>query len=247
MAENKKSGSKFDGVPSKGGKRFGAASKSLDRAKLYSLTDAVKLVKDGAKAKFDETIDIVINLGVDPKQSDQMVRGMVAMPGGLGKNIRVAVFAKGDKVKEAQAAGADLVGAEDLAEKIQAGEMNFDRVIATPDMMGVVGRLGKVLGPRGLMPNPKLGTVTPNVADAVKAAKSGQVEYKVEKAGIVHAGVAKASFTAETIEQNIRALLDAIQKAKPATSKGTYLKKIGLSSTMGPGVKVDVASITDAA
>lgn len=216
---------------------------AVDRNKTYPLTEAVKLVKSGAKAKFDETIDIVMNLGVDPKQSDQQVRGMVSMPNGTGKSIRVAVFARGDKAAAALAAGAELVGAEDLAEKIEKGESGFDRVIASPDMMAVVGKLGKVLGPRGLMPNPKLGTVTPNVAEAVKQAKSGQVEFRVEKEGIVHAGVAKASFSEAAIEQNIRALIDAVTKAKPSGAKGNYIKKIGISSTMGVGVKVDLASV----
>lgn len=228
------------------GKRIRAAREKVDTMKVYAFSEAVSIVKQNAKAKFDETIDVVINLGVDPKQSDQQVRGMVAMPNGIGKEVRVAVFAKGDKAEAAKKAGAEFVGAEDLAERITAGEMGFDRVIATPDMMGVVGKLGKVLGPRGLMPNPKLGTVTPNVAEAVKVAKSGQVEFRVEKAGIVHAGVAKASFSEEAIAQNIRALVDAVSKAKPAASKGTYLKKVGLSSTMGLGVKVDVASINAA-
>lgn len=230
----------------KSGKRYKAVSAAVSRDKVYSLSEAVQLVKASAKAKFDETVDVVIALGVDPTQSDQNVRGMVTMPNGLGKEVRVAVFAKGAKAEEAKAAGADLVGGDDLAEKITAGEMGFDRCIATPDMMAVVGKLGKVLGPRGLMPNPKLGTVTMNVTDAIKAAKSGQVEFKVEKAALVHAGVAKASFTAEAIEQNIRALLDALQKAKPAGAKGSYLKKMGISSTMGPGVKIDISSINAA-
>ena len=227
----------------KPGKRTKAIRSTLDAQKAYSLEEAVKLVKSNATAKFDETVDIVVNLGVDPKQSDQMVRGMVAMPNGIGKTIRVAVFAKGDKAKEAAKAGADLVGAEDLADKIQAGEMNFDRVIASPDMMGVVGRLGKVLGPKGLMPNPKLGTVTPNVAEAVKSAKSGQVEFKIEKAAIVHAGIGKASFSEQALVENVRALIDALNKAKPAGSKGNYIKRVGVSSTMGAGVKIDLASL----
>lgn len=218
------------------------AEAAVDTSKVYPLSEAVKIIKSGAKAKFDETIDIVMNLGVDPKQSDQQVRGMVAMPNGTGKSIRVAVFARGDKAAAALEAGAELVGAEDLAEKIEKGESGFDRVIASPDMMAVVGKLGKVLGPRGLMPNPKLGTVTPNVAEAVKQAKAGQVEFRVEKEGIVHAGVAKASFTEAAIEQNIRALVDAVNKAKPSGAKGTYIKKIGISSTMGVGLKVDIAS-----
>lgn len=219
---------------------------AIDATKVYSLTEAVKLVKTNATAKFDETIDVVMNLGVDPKQSDQQVRGMVAMPNGTGKSIRVAVFARGDKAAAALAAGAEFVGAEDLAEKIEKGESAFDRVIASPDMMAVVGKLGKVLGPRGLMPNPKLGTVTPNVAEAVKQAKAGQVEFRVEKEGIVHTGVAKASFTEAAIEQNIRALIDAVSKAKPSGAKGNYIKKIGISSTMGVGLKIDISSATAA-
>lgn len=230
-----------------GGKRFNAAFKVVNRAKSYSISEAVKLVKSNAKTKFDETVDIAINLGVDTKQSDQQVRGVVAMPNGIGKTVRVAVFARGDKAADAVKAGADLVGADDLAEKILKGEMNFDRCIATPDMMAVVGKLGKVLGPRGLMPNPKLGTVTPNVADAVKSVKSGQVEFRVEKAGIVHAGVGKASFTEKAIEENIKAFFQAVNKAKPAGSKGNYIKKVSISTTMGPGVKIDVASLTVAA
>lgn len=216
---------------------------AVDRTKRYTLTEAVKLVKGGATSKFDETLDIVMNLGVDPKQSDQQVRGMVSMPNGTGKTIRVAVFARGDKAADAQKAGADFVGADDLADKISAGFTDFDRVIASPDMMGVVGKLGKVLGPKGLMPNPKLGTVTPNVAEAVKAAKSGQIEFRIDKAGIVHAGVGKTSFTEAQLEQNIKAFIDAVKKAKPATSKGSYIKKIGLSSTMGVGVKLDLADV----
>jgi large subunit ribosomal protein L1 len=221
------------------GKRLTAGLATVDRDQTYSVTDAVKLVKDAAKAKFDETIELALNLGVDPKHADQMVRGVVALPHGTGKTMRVAVFAKGDKAKEAQDAGADLVGAEDLAEKINAGEMGFDRVIATPDMMGVVGRLGKVLGPRGLMPNPKLGTVTADVKNAVKNAKAGEVQFRVEKAGIVHAGIGKASFSAQQLQDNVKAFVDAIMKAKPTGAKGTYIKKISISSTMGPGVKVN--------
>jgi large subunit ribosomal protein L1 len=228
-------------------KRRQAALKAVDTNKVYTIAEAVALIKGNAKSKFDETIDIVMNMGVDPKQSDQQVRGMVAMPNGTGKSVRVAVFAKGDKAAEALKAGAELVGAEDLAEKIEKGESGFDRVIASPDMMGVVGKLGKVLGPKGLMPNPKLGTVTPNVAEAVRLAKAGQVEFRVEKAGIIHAGVAKASFSEEKIVQNIKAFVDAVSKAKPAASKGSYIKKIGISSTMGVGVKVDIASVTQAA
>jgi large subunit ribosomal protein L1 len=214
---------------------------AVDRDKLYTVADAVTLVKGGAKAKFDETVEMALNLGVDPKHADQMVRGVVALPHGSGKSMRVAVFAKGDKAKEAQDAGADLVGAEDLAEKITGGEMGFDRVIATPDMMGVVGRLGKVLGPRGLMPNPKLGTVTADVKTAVKNAKAGEVQFRVEKAGIVQAGIGKASFSAEQLADNVKAFVDAIVKAKPTGAKGTYIKKISISSTMGPGVKIDLS------
>lgn len=220
-------------------KRMKAAIEGLDREQVYSVVEAVKFVKKGAIAKFNETIEIAMNLGVDPKHADQMVRGVVALPHGSGKTMRVAVFAKGDKAKEATDAGADMVGAEDLADKITAGETGFDRVIATPDMMGVVGKLGKVLGPRGLMPNPKLGTVTADVKTAVKNAKAGEVQFRVEKSGIVHAGVGKASFTEQQIADNVKAFVDAIMKAKPAGAKGTYLKKISISSTMGPGVKVN--------
>ena len=227
----------------KQGKRFRKVSESVDRLKSYGLADAVKLVKAGAKSKFDETIEIAMNLGIDPRHADQMVRGVVELPNGTGKTVRVAVFARGDKAEAAKAAGADIVGAEDLAEKINAGEMNFDRCIASPDMMGVVGRLGKVLGPRGLMPNPKLGTVTPDVAAAVKAAKAGQVEFRAEKAGIVHAGVGKASFSEQAIAENVKAFYGAISRAKPTGAKGTYIEKVSLSSTMGPGVKLDVASL----
>jgi large subunit ribosomal protein L1 len=229
-----------------GGKRYAAAAKLVDRNKSYPLDEAVKLVKQGAKTKYDETVDIAINLGIDPKQSDQQVRGMVTMPSGIGKTIRVAVFARGEKAEAALKAGADLVGADDLADKILKGEMNFDRCIASPDMMGVVGKLGKVLGPRGLMPNPKLGTVTPNVAEAVKVAKSGQVEFRVEKAAIIHAGLAKASFTESAIAANVRAFLEAVNKAKPSGTKGNYLKKVSISTTMGPGVKIDLASLSAA-
>ena len=221
-------------------KRMKAALAGLDREQTYSVVDAVKFVKSCAKAKFNETIEIAMNLGVDPKHADQMVRGVVALPHGSGKTMRVAVFAKGDKAKEAQDAGADLVGAEDLADKITAGEMGFDRVIATPDMMGVVGKLGKVLGPRGLMPNPKLGTVTADVKTAIKNAKAGEVQFRVEKAGIVHAGIGTASFTEAQIADNVKAFVDAILKAKPAGAKGNYLKRISLSSTMGPGVKINL-------
>jgi len=221
------------------GKRLRAAYETIDRKQVYSVADAAKLVKDGAKAKFDETIEISVNMGVDPRHADQMVRGSVSMPNGTGKSLRVAVFARDAKAEEAKAAGADFVGAEELAEQIQNGEQGFERVIATPDMMGVVGRLGKVLGPRGLMPNPKLGTVTPDVGAAVQAAKSGEVQFRVEKAGVVHAGIAKASFDADKIAENVSAFLDALQKARPSGAKGTYMKKITLSSTMGPGVFID--------
>ncbi|MCB1972372.1 MAG: 50S ribosomal protein L1 [Geminicoccaceae bacterium] len=225
------------------GKRFEKAAASIDRAKVYAIDEAVDAVKSAASAKFDETVEISVNLGVDPRHADQMVRGSVNLPHGTGKTLRVAVFARGDAADAAQAAGADIVGAEDLADKVQAGEINFDRVIATPDMMPLVGRLGRILGPRGLMPNPKLGTVTPNVTEAVEAAKGGQVQFRVEKAGIVHAGIGKASFDADKLVENARAFVDAINKAKPSGAKGTYLKKAHLSSTMGPGVKVEVASV----
>ena len=211
----------------------------IDRSRDYSLAEAAEIIKTGATAKFDETIEIAINLGVDPRHADQMVRGAVAMPNGTGKDVRVAVFARDAKADEAKAAGAEFVGAEDLAEAIQNGESGFDRVIASPDMMGVVGRLGKVLGPRGLMPNPKLGTVTPDVAAAVKTAKAGEVQFRVEKAGVVHAGIGKASFAADKIAENASAFIDAIKKARPSGAKGTYIKKITLSSTMGPGVFID--------
>ncbi|MFN4024155.1 MAG: 50S ribosomal protein L1 [Hyphomonas sp.] len=223
------------------GKRARAIEQSVDKTKLYTIPEAVKLVKSNAKAKFDESIEIAINLGVDPKYADQQVRSVVNLPAGTGKNIRVAVFAKDKKAEEALAAGADIVGAEDLFEKVNGGFMDFDRVIATPDMMGLVGRLGKVLGPRGLMPNPKVGTVTPNVAQAVKDAKGGAVEFKVEKAGIVHAGVGKASFSEADIEKNVQAFLSAVVKARPSGAKGTFVRKISLSSTMGAGVMIDLA------
>ena len=225
------------------GKRLKAAWDSVDRHTHYDLSEAVRLVKQNAKAKFDETIELSVNLGVDPRHSDQMVRGTISLPNGTGKTLRVAVFAKAEKAKEALAAGADVVGADDLAERVQAGEINFDRCIATPDMMAVVGKLGKVLGPRGLMPNPKLGTVTPNVAQAVKDAKGGQIEFRVEKAGIIHAGVGRASFTEQALEQNVRVLIDALFKAKPSGAKGTYMRRVTLSSTMGPGVKLNVQSL----
>ena len=225
------------------GKRLRAAEAEIDRNKLHPLAEAVAAVKASAKAKFDETIELAISLGVDPRHADQMVRGTVNLPHGTGKTLRVGVFARGDKAEEAKAAGADVVGAEDLAEQVQAGQIDFDRCIATPDMMPLVGRLGRVLGPRGLMPNPKLGTVTPNVREAVEAAKGGQVQFRVEKAGIVHAGVGKASFTAEHLVANVKAFVDAIAKAKPTGAKGTYFKRASLASTMGPGVKVDVPTM----
>jgi len=214
-----------------------------DFNKAYGLDEAVKLVKDNAKAKFDETIEIAVNLGVDPRHADQQVRGVVNLPSGTGRDVKVAVFARGPKADEATAAGAEVVGAEDLVERVQGGFMDFDRVIATPDMMALVGRLGKVLGPRGLMPNPKVGTVTMNVGQAVKDAKGGAVEFRVEKAGIVHAGIGKASFTEEALLANVKALVEALNRSKPSGAKGTYIKKISLSSTMGPGVKIDTGSI----
>ena len=216
---------------------------AVDREKLYNINEAIALAKANATSKFDETIEIAMNLGVDPRHADQMVRGVVTLPAGTGKTVRVGVFAKGAKADEAREAGADVVGAEDLMELVQGGTIEFDRCIATPDMMGVVGRLGKVLGPKGLMPNPKLGTVTMNVAEAVKAAKGGQIEYRVEKAGIIHAGLGKASFTQEDLRRNFDALVDAIVKAKPTGAKGKYVRKIAVSSTMGAGVKVDTADI----
>jgi large subunit ribosomal protein L1 len=223
-----------------------AGRNGVDPTKFYALDEAVKLVKQRATAKFDETIEVAINLGVDPRHADQMVRGVVSLPNGSGRSARVAVFAKGAKADEARKAGADIVGAEDLAEQVSKGEINFDRCIATPDMMGVVGRLGKVLGPRGLMPNPKVGTVTMDVTQAIKDAKGGAVEFRVEKAGIVHAGVGKASFEEAALSANVRALVDSVVKAKPAGAKGTYLKKVSLSSTMGPGVKIALGSVTEA-
>jgi len=225
------------------GKRLRAAEAKVDREKAYALAEAVALVKETASAKFDETVEVALNLGVDPRHADQMVRGTVDLPHGTGKAVRVAVFARGDKAEEARAAGADVVGAEDLAEAIQGGEINFDRCIATPDMMPVVGRLGRILGPRGLMPNPKLGTVTPNVGQAVRAAKAGQVQFRVEKAGIVHGGVGKASFDQALLVDNIKAFVDAVSRARPAGAKGTYMKRVAISSTMGPGVHVEVASL----
>ncbi len=231
----------------KKGKRFKQALEGVDVERLYSLEEALQLIKAAPAAKFDETVDIAINLGVDPKHADQMVRGAIVLPNGVGREVRVLVFAKGEKEKEAKDAGADYVGGDELAKKIQdEGWFDFDRVIATPDMMGVVGRLGRVLGPRGLMPNPKLGTVTPNVGDAVRDQKAGKVEYRVDKSGIVHCGIGKVSFDAEKLWQNASALLDVIIKAKPASTKGIYLKKIAVSSTMGPGFKVDPTSKREA-
>ena len=227
----------------KEGKRLSAARVGIDSRKVYPLAEAVAMVKSRAKAKFDETIEIAMNLGVDPRHADQMVRGVVNLPNGTGKNLRVAVFAKGPKADEARAAGADIVGENDLFETVNSGKIDFDRLIATPDMMGLVGRLGKVLGPRGLMPNPKVGTVTMDVTKAVKDAKGGAVEFRVEKAGIIHAGVGKASFTEAALVENIRAFYDSVMKAKPPAAKGNYLKKVSISSTQGPGVTVEPASV----
>ena len=233
---------------SKQSKRFRQGAETIDRAQLYELAEAVSLIKEAPGAKFDESVDIALNLGVDPKHADQMVRGALVLPHGTGKSLRILVFAKGDKEKEAKEAGADYVGAEDLAKKIQEeGWLEFERVIATPDMMSVVGRLGKVLGPRGLMPNPKLGTVTPDVARAVAESKAGKMEYRVDKNGIIHASIGKRSFDAGQLVDNASALIDAILKAKPAVSKGIYLKKISLSTTMGPGVRIDPSSVQKAA
>ncbi len=226
-------------------KRYKQVRDGLDLKAEYPLAEALRQVKSRARAKFDETVEISMNLGVDPRHADQMVRGVVTLPHGTGKSVRVAVFARGDKAEEAKAAGAELVGAEDLMETIQKGEMNFDRCIATPDMMAIVGRLGKVLGPRGLMPNPKLGTVTPNVADAVKAVKGGQVEYRVEKAGIIHAGVGKVSFDEDALLENAQTLIGAVLKAKPSAAKGAYVKNISVSSTMGPGLRIAISSVTE--
>jgi len=228
------------------GKRLKTAREGIDREKFYPLAEAVKVVKERAKAKFDETVEVSMNLGVDPKHADQMVRGVCNLPNGSGRTLRVAVFARGPKAEEAKAAGADVVGADDLVTQVQGGTINFDRCIATPDMMGLVGRLGKVLGPRGLMPNPRVGTVTMDVTAAVKAAKGGAVEFRVEKAGIVQAGVGKASFSEKALVENVRAFVDAVVKAKPPGAKGNYLNKISLSSTQGVGVKVDAASVTGA-
>jgi large subunit ribosomal protein L1 len=232
----------------KPGKRIAKAYEGIDaNAAPIAVDDAVKLVKSRATAKFDETVEVAMNLNIDPRKQDQNVRGTVMLPHGTGKAVRVGVFARGDKAKEAEAAGADVIGAEDLAEKVQAGEINFDRAIATPDMMALVGRLGKVLGPRGLMPNPRLGTVTQNIAEAVQAAKGGQVEYRADKAGIVHAGVGKASFTEAALVDNVRAFVGAITRAKPTGVKGTYISRVSVSSTMGPGVKVDLTGLADEA
>jgi large subunit ribosomal protein L1 len=229
---------------SKTGKRVVATREGIDRKKLYPVVDAVSLIKERATAKFDETVELAVNLGVDPRHADQMVRGVCQLPNGTGRTVRVAVFARGAKADEARAAGADIVGAEDLVEIVQGGTIDFDRCIATPDMMPLVGRLGKVLGPRGLMPNPKVGTVSQDVAGAVTAAKGGAIEFRVEKAGIVHAGIGKVSFSQDALLENIRAFLDAVQKARPTGSKGTYLQRLSISSTMGPGVKVDLSSIS---
>ncbi|MBM3636592.1 MAG: 50S ribosomal protein L1 [Alphaproteobacteria bacterium] len=227
-------------------KRMNKAVEGIDRTKLYPLDEAIKLVKDRAKTKFDETIEVAMNLGVDPRHADQMVRGVCVLPNGSGRTLRVGVFARGAKAEEAKKAGADVVGAEDLVEIVNGGTIDFDRCIATPDMMPLVGRLGKVLGPRGMMPNPKVGTVTMDIANAVAAAKGGSVEFRVEKAGIVHAGVGKASFSAEKLAENIRAFVDSVLKAKPQGSKGTYMERMAISSTMGPGVKVDISSVNNA-
>ena len=227
----------------KAGKRMSKARDGVDRNAAYAVEDAVKMVKERATAKFDESVELAMNLGVDPRHADQMVRGVCQLPNGSGKSVRVAVFAKDEKAEEATAAGAEIVGAEDLVEKIQKGAIEFDRCIATPDMMPLVGRLGKVLGPRGLMPNPKVGTVTQDIKEAVESAKGGAVEFRVEKAGIVHAGVGKASFSEEQIVGNVKALIDAVQKARPTGAKGTYIKKVSLSSTMGPGVKIELSSV----
>jgi len=228
----------------KAGKKFKAAAAKVDRVKRYKVDEAMKLVKETAVRKFDESVDAAINLGVDPKHADQVVRGAVVLPHGMGKSVKVAVFAKGDKAREAQEAGADLVGAEDLAAKIQEGFMDFDKIIAAPDMMGVVGRLGKILGPRGLMPNPKVGTVTQDLARAVKEQKAGKVEFRVEKAGIVHVPFGKASFPADKLKENFNAIMEIIFKAKPQTAKGVYLKNVTVSTTMGPGIKIDTQEIT---
>jgi large subunit ribosomal protein L1 len=242
MAKEKKAAAKVHYT-----KRLRKTREGLDRSKVWTLEEAVKFVKANATAKFDETVELAINLGIDTKQSDQNVRGMVVLPNGTGKKVRVAVFAKGAKAEEARKAGADIVGDDDLAQQVQKGEINFDRCIATPDMMGVVGKLGQVLGPKGLMPNPKLGTVSMDVTGAVKAAKGGAVEFRAQKEGIVHVGVGKASFDEKKLVENIRALMDAVVKAKPQTMKGNYLKKVSISSTMGPGLKLDLSSVQRAA
>jgi len=228
------------------GKRLKAAQSGIDRSKLYPVDEAVKLVKERAKAKFDETIEIAMNLGVDPRHADQMVRGVCSLPNGTGRSVRVAVFARGALAEAATKAGADIVGAEDLVEEVQKGNINFDRCIATPDMMPLVGRLGKVLGPRGLMPNPKVGTVTTDVALAIQGAKGGSVEFRVEKAGIIHAGIGKASFTEQALVENVRAFTDAVARAKPSGAKGTFLKRISLSSTMGLGLRIEPATLSGA-
>ncbi|MBD0417549.1 50S ribosomal protein L1 [Oryzicola mucosus] len=224
-------------------KRIAKSREGIDRDKAYGLGEALQLLKDRSTVKFDETVEVAMNLGVDPRHADQMVRGVVNLPNGTGRTVRVAVFARGDKADEARAAGADLVGAEDLVEIVQKGEINFDRCIATPDLMPLVGRLGKVLGPRGMMPNPKVGTVTTDVAGAVKASKGGAVEFRVEKAGIIHAGIGKISFEVQALEENIKAFADAVNRAKPAGAKGVYVKKVSVTSTMGPGLKLDVATL----
>src|SRR6267378_4416778 len=231
----------------KTGKRLRKAYEGVDPTMAHPLADALKLIKERASAKFDETVEVAMNLNIDPRKQDQNLRGTVMLPHGTGKSVRVGVFARGDKAKEAEAAGADVVGAEDLAEKIQAGQIDFDRAVATPDMMALVGRLGKILGPRGLMPNPRLGTVTQNVTEAVQAAKGGQVEFRAEKAGIVHAGVGKASFTDDALVDNVRTFVGAITRGKPSGAKGTYIKKVSLSSSMGPGVKVELSGLSEEA
>ena len=231
----------------KTGKRLEKAYEGIDPMMLHPLAEAVKLIKGRSSAKFDETVELAMNLNIDPRKPDQNLRGTLMLPHGTGKTVRVAVFARGDRAKEAETAGADVVGAEELAEKVQAGQIDFDRAIATPDMMSIVGRLGKILGPRGLMPNPRLGTVTANVGEAVRAAKGGQVEFRAEKAGVVHAGVGKASFTEAALVDNVRAFVGAITRAKPSGAKGTYIKKVSLSSTMGPGIKVELSGLADEA
>ena len=246
MANAKATAEQIKAARIAGGKRNAVVQAGVDRNKAYGIDDAVKLIKSRAKAKFDETVEIAMNLGVDPKHADQMVRGVCNLPNGSGRTARVAVFARGAKAEEAKNAGADLVGAEDLVEIVSKGQINFDRCIATPDMMGLVGRLGKVLGPRGLMPNPRVGTVTMDVVGAVQGAKGGSVEFRVEKSGIVHAGVGKASFTETALVENIKAFVDAVVKAKPAGSKGTYLKKVSISSTMGPGLKIETSTVASA-